>query len=88
MMGYMCIRDSNHDYEWILLVDIPAERYEYSFSGRNSMIGSGMQGVFSELVRLRSETVVHPDDVEAVSYTHLDVYKRQIRGWARAPADT
>ena len=30
------------------------------------MIGSGMQGVFSELVRLRSETVgSHPDDVEA-----------------------
>ena len=61
----VCRFTVNHDYEWILLVDIPADRYEYFFSGRNSMIGSGMQGVFSELVRLRSETVVHPDDVEA-----------------------
>lgn len=61
----VCRFTVNHDYEWILLVDIPADRYEYFFSGRNSMTGSGMQGVFSELVRLRSETVVHPDDVEA-----------------------
>ena len=53
----VCRFTVNHDYEWILLVDIPADRYEYFFSGRNSMIGSGMQGVFSELVRLRSETV-------------------------------
>ena len=62
----VCRFTVNHDYEWILLVDIPADRYEYFFSGRNSMTGSGMQGVFSELVRLRSETVVHPDDVEPI----------------------
>lgn len=68
----VCRFTVNHDYEWILLVDIPADRYEYFFSGRNSMTGSGMQGVFSELVRLRSETVVHPDDVEAyLSLIHI-----------------
>ena len=38
----VCRFTVNHDYEWILLVDIPADRYEYFFSGRNSMIGSGM----------------------------------------------
>lgn len=29
----VCRFTVNHDYEWILLVDIPADRYEYFFSG-------------------------------------------------------
>ena len=33
----------------------PGGQVRVLFSGRNSMIGSGMHGVFSELVRLRSE---------------------------------
>lgn len=61
----VCRFTVNHGCEWILLIDIPADRYEYFLSDRNSMIGSGMQGVFSELVWLRSETVVYPDDVGA-----------------------
>lgn len=27
----VCRFTVNHDYEWILLVDIPADRYEYFF---------------------------------------------------------
>lgn len=61
----ICRFTVNHDYEWILLVDVTADRYEYFFSGRNDMTESGMTGVFSELIQLRSETIVHPEDAAA-----------------------
>ena len=49
----------------------------------------GFEGFPSTLCTSIDDQVVHgfPDDTPPVSYTHLDVYKRQVRHWRHSPRD-
>ena len=71
------------------------DRSEVVFTGRIEVKpGSGEEGVddglFTGVLRLGfvgepTEDVVVEDDRPPVSYTHLDVYKRQPHGWGGYP---
>ena len=43
-----------------------------------NLIAENETEIFDEIIR---EYLAEYDAVDAVSYTHLDVYKRQIKGW-------
>ena len=67
----MCIRDSAYtEQEGKLLISLLEEQKTWH-EGVNSSIVLKHE---SELIRLRAEI----KQAEAVSYTHLDVYKRQV----------
>ena len=55
------------------------------FSAPSTMTASlSTEVVFSELAAIRNKDILE-DYVEPVSYTHLDVYKRQALSWGSAP---
>ena len=67
----MCIRDS---FKWGLSADLQVPDLEVRIAIlRNKMYADGIE-LPSDVV----EYVAHNIDNNAVSYTHLDVYKRQV----------
>ena len=70
---------------------IESMRDAFSLKGRTVLITGGNQGIGRGISRAMAESGADvaimcrkKESAEAVSYTHLDVYKRQIMRWAPA----
>ena len=65
--------------EWVSPLEMNAQKLMLPFGADLSILKAGLPGL-----QFSYEGLVHTaNDVSAVSYTHLDVYKRQGRGSLR-----